>query len=413
MKSKLKTQSAKLSILALAAVHCALFTAPLRAQISGAGQFGCNAVPQTATQWTSSTSVNTTQTLATNVAGSDVTVVIDQSSGSFSAGAISFQIDYGDGNLVTVNAWQVTDPTSSSFAAISVPYTLVTSTNKVFLIQMGNAHKLVLKLTTAISGSGTITPYTNLICYTTPAQVNVANAPNVNVQSNASVNVNQWDGTSLGAPSNYGTSPGAVSVPGVNAYVTNTVPVSGTFWQATQPVSLSSLPALASGSNTIGAVTQASGPWTVNLTQLDSTALGAPSDYGVSPGAVEVQGVNAAITQAVDPAPTTSSTPATSVCLLTANTTAASCKASGGNLYAFSIYNPNSSLCVMQVFNTSSVTLGTTQEILDIPVLSTGGNNLVLVHPINFSSDIYVASTTAAHGSSTCSTGMLINLFYD
>ena len=33
-----------------------------------------------------------------------------------------------------------------------------------------------------------------------------------------------------------------------------TQPVSGTFWQATQPVSLASLPALASGTNTIGAV---------------------------------------------------------------------------------------------------------------------------------------------------------------
>jgi hypothetical protein len=35
---------------------------------------------------------------------------------------------------------------------------------------------------------------------------------------------------------------------------TGTQPVSGTFWQATQPVSLASLPALATGANTIGAV---------------------------------------------------------------------------------------------------------------------------------------------------------------
>jgi hypothetical protein len=54
-----------------------------------------------------------------------------------------------------------------------------------------------------------------------------------------------------------------------------------------------SLPA---GSNTIGAVTQASGPWTQNLTQLASTNLGAPSAYGTSPGAVEVAGVNAFVT---------------------------------------------------------------------------------------------------------------------
>jgi hypothetical protein len=59
------------------------------------------------------------------------------------------------------------------------------------------------------------------------------------------------------------------------------------------------------------------------------------------------------------------------------------------------------------------VTLGTTSELLDIPVLPTGGNNIVLEFPVNFSADIYVASTTAAHGGTTCSTGMLINLLYD
>ncbi len=221
-------------------------------QISGAGQLGCNAAPATGTAWSSATAVNSTQTLATNVAGASITVVIDQTS-TITAGAISFQEDYGDGNLVTVNAWQVVDPTSSTFAQIGLPYALQASTNKVFLVQMGNAYKLGLKLTTAITGSGTVTPYTNLICYTTPAQVNVA----------------------------------------------NTVPVSGTFWQSTQPVSLSSLPSLASGSNVIGAVTQASGPWTMNLTQVDGTALGAPSAYGTSPGAVNVPGVNAYITNTV------------------------------------------------------------------------------------------------------------------
>jgi len=55
--------------------------------------------------------------------------------------------------------------------------------------------------------------------------------------ANASTNITQWDSVALGAPSAYGTAPGAVTVPGVNAFITNTVPVTGTFWQATQPVS--------------------------------------------------------------------------------------------------------------------------------------------------------------------------------
>jgi hypothetical protein len=63
------------------------------------------------------------------------------------------------------------------------------------------------------------------------------------------VNVTQWDSIALGAPSAYGTGPGAVNVIGVNAFITNTVPVTGTFWQATQPISAVSLP-LPTGAST-------------------------------------------------------------------------------------------------------------------------------------------------------------------
>lgn len=52
-----------------------------------------------------------------------------------------------------------------------------------------------------------------------------------------SYNATQLNGVNLGSPSAYGTSPGAVNVPGVNAFITNPVAVTGTFWQATQPVS--------------------------------------------------------------------------------------------------------------------------------------------------------------------------------
>ena len=40
---------------------------------------------------------------------------------------------------------------------------------------------------------------------------------------NGPFNIGLWNGASLGSPSNYGTSPGAVSVIGVNAFVTNTL----------------------------------------------------------------------------------------------------------------------------------------------------------------------------------------------
>lgn len=38
-------------------------------------------------------------------------------------------------------------------------------------------------------------------------------------------NTAQWASTTLGAPSNYGTSPGAVAVPGVNAFITNSLTI--------------------------------------------------------------------------------------------------------------------------------------------------------------------------------------------
>jgi hypothetical protein len=65
--------------------------------------------------------------------------------------------------------------------------------------------------------------------------------------SNWSVNLAQMNGVALGSPTNYGTAPGAIAVQGVNAFVTNSVAVTGTFWQATQPIS--------------GAVSQTGAPW--------------------------------------------------------------------------------------------------------------------------------------------------------
>lgn len=288
----------------LAFVLLALAPAIASAQVVGGPVFGCTGATSTGTGWTSATSVNTTQVLASNTVGTGILVTLDQGS-TISAGAISFLGNPGDGNFVTLPAWAVVDPMTAPFPQISLPYSLAASTNKQFLVSTAGMISIELKLTTAITGSATVTPHTVTYCNPWPTIV----YQNSNANFNASV----------------------------------------TFPSA----------------------------------------------------------------QSVQQNPTTSSGPATSVGLLTANTTAASVKSSAGNLYGFSIYNPNSSLCVMQVFNTSSVTLGTTQELLDIPVLPTGGNNMVLNFPVNFSADIYVASTTAAHGSSTCSTGMLINVLYD
>ncbi len=74
----------------------------------------------------------------------------------------------------------------------------------------------------------------------------------------ANSSIVNWGGGVLGAMAAYGTSPGAVLVPGVNAFVTNTA--------------------------------------AMNLTQVAGSALGAITTYGTSPGAVNVPSVNAYVT---------------------------------------------------------------------------------------------------------------------
>lgn len=54
-----------------------------------------------------------------------------------------------------------------------------------------------------------------------------------------------------------------------------------------------------SGGGSGGSVTQGTSPWVDNVTQWASVALGAPSNYGTSPGAVTVPGVNAFVTNTI------------------------------------------------------------------------------------------------------------------
>lgn len=145
-----------------------------------------------------------------------------------------------------------------------------------------------------------------------------------------SSSITTWAGGTLGAMATYGTSPGAVLVPGMNAFVTNTVAVSGTVTATptgTQAISAASgsiaSGAMAAGSHAAGsgvdgwdltqgaiadaAVTAgATGSISAKLRSISrdvmtvntwgGVALGAPSAYGTSPGAVNVPGVNAFVT---------------------------------------------------------------------------------------------------------------------
>lgn len=139
---------------------------PALAQVSGVGQLGCNGAPVTGSAWTSGTSNNTAQTLVgPNSPLPGALVIIDQTT-TISGGVVTFQEDYGDGNLINVESWRIYTPATP--ALIGNPYTLVASTNQPFFINLAGIHKLTLKLTTAITGSATITPFTTAWCGVSP-----------------------------------------------------------------------------------------------------------------------------------------------------------------------------------------------------------------------------------------------------
>ena len=94
------------------------------------------------------------------------------------------------------------------------------------------------------------------------------------------VNVTQWDSVALGAPSTYGTAPGAVNVIGVNAFVTNTVAenltqVGGTAIALGQTTMSASLPvAIASNQSTLNTSDAADGPVAAGTAATKSILIG-------------------------------------------------------------------------------------------------------------------------------------------
>ena len=106
--------------------------------------------------------------------------------------------------------------------------------------------------------------------------------------------ITTWGGGTLGAMANYGTSPGAVLVPGMNAYVTNQSGWAG-------------------------------------------GTLGAMANYGTSPGAVLSPGVNAFVTNTVAVTSTPSATVGVAYSVTAALASNKVVKGSAGNLYSFNV----------------------------------------------------------------------------
>src|ERR1700677_982418 len=184
--------------------------------VSGAGVQNTSAAA-----WTSSTSINTAVTLISNSAAYNSAFVTLVQGTTITAGVLTFQQSIDNSNWtsvqgITVGATTIMGPT----------YTLVASTNISFLFPV-NAPYFRILLSTAILGTGTVTiesaieslPSVGLLAgtETLAAGSNVIGA--VTESGTWNVGVNNWGGTALGTPTNFGTTPGAVIVGQVNASV--------------------------------------------------------------------------------------------------------------------------------------------------------------------------------------------------
>lgn len=152
----------------------------------------------------------------------------------------------------------------------------------------------------------------------------------------------------------------------------------------TQPVSGTlSVNALPTGSNTIGAVNQ-NGTWTVQPGNTPNTTAWLVQTI---PGTANGWSVN-------------SQTGLTN--------TKVAVKASAGLFGGYMIFNPNSSVIYVQVFDvaSASVTLGTTTPTYVIPIPATAGANLEIRNGVTHSTAITLAATTTATGSTAPSTAL-------
>src|SRR5271157_6363023 len=115
----------------------------------------------------------------------------------------------------------------------------------------------------ATSASPTQTSNVNITNTTVPISGTITVG---SISGTVAVNETQLNSVALGSPSNYGTSPGAVSVQGVNAFITNTpaVTLASTTITGTVAVTQSTSPWVVSNGGTFAVqATQTTSPWVV------------------------------------------------------------------------------------------------------------------------------------------------------
>ncbi len=87
-------------------------------------------------------------------------------------------------------------------------------------------------------------------------------------------------------------------------------------------------------------------------------------------------------------------------------------KSSAGVLGGWYIYNPNTTASYVIIYNTDTVTVGTTNPQLVLCIPPGAAANIEMTHGINFSTAISCAATTTGGGNGAPSTALEANFWY-
>lgn len=95
-----------------------------------------------------------------------------------------------------------------------------------------------------------------------------------------------------------------------------------------------------------------------------------------------------------------------------ADNTVQTIKASGGQLYALEVQNPNATAAYLQLFDASAPVVGTTTPVQSFYVPASGGMDKSFAIPIEFGTAIKYACTTTATGNTDPLVGLVLNAAY-
>ena len=308
--------------------------------------------------WTNATATSTA--LLLTLAGASNVLLYIENSGTITAGTVGYQVS-PDGA-----SWFAIQGMASNGFLPSGGFNL-TGNNACLMFNTAGYSFFRVILTIAIVGSGSST-----------LSIQGTSAPSIQLLTVGQSLASNLNATVVGAGTAGTPSGGVVSVQGVTSGAA--IPVSGTFWQATQPVSLAALPALVAGSATIGSVDILGSAGVALDTAVGSTAT----------NAVTVTNV-----------PNKTAGGALSATVKSAQATAVNIKATAGSLYGFAIVSSTATAGFVQFFNTA--TTATSGCVWAIPIAASG---TIIVPPsvlalLNFSAGIAINVATPLNGTTT------------